>query len=348
MEPVTHALSGAVIAFALPKQAQAWWFPVWAMLVAISPDADVFFVHTPLQYIEYHRGITHSFAGGWALALFFALLLFLLDRTRRRPHGVVARPLENGSLIGAWGLAYLIILHHIWFDCMNSYGTQVFLPFSEYRVRWNALFIVDPLLLLPLACGLIFKRNSRPVMLALLLWTILYPLGALATRVGLEASLRTNAQTEALHLVPDAFTPFHWKLIQSREELWDVAGYTVFGNSPKSFTTYAKPPHKLWRTLGEHDRTFRIYQRYALYPALDTVLHSTLATGLTGADEYIFSDLRFGSTIPFVDKIQVQRDGTPAFRIMARILPDGTITAVRFVTTTGAGGDSGWNPPFPD
>ena len=63
MEPITHALSGAVIGCALPGK-RRWWLPAWAALVAASPDMDVFFTRTPLQYIEYHRGITHSFVGG--------------------------------------------------------------------------------------------------------------------------------------------------------------------------------------------------------------------------------------------------------------------------------------------
>ena len=47
-----------------------------------------------------------------------------------------------------------------------------------------------------------------------------------------------------------------------------------------------------------------------------------------------------------VDDIQVRRHGKPTtFRIMARIAPDGRVSAVRFITTTGAGGDSRWNPP---
>ncbi|MFQ9868939.1 MAG: hypothetical protein ACLRWP_19900 [Bilophila wadsworthia] len=47
-----------------------------------------------------------------------------------------------------------------------------------------------------------------------------------------------------------------------------------------------------------------------------------------------------------VDDIQVRRHGKPTtFRIMARVAPDGRVSAVRFITTTGAGGDSGWNPP---
>ena len=368
MEPITHALSGAVIGYALPGK-RRWWLPAWAALVAASPDMDVFFTRTPLQYIEYHRGITHSFVGGLGLALLLALIPWLMNRWRV-PKVPDDSPPFGWPLPLAWLTAYLLILHHIFLDCMNSYGTQVFLPFSDYRVRLNALFIVDPLLLLPLALGLIFWRKRRAVMIGLLLWTILYPLGSLATRVGLEAHLKDSHYTpdvftqellsedlapgqrgkglwddvRAVHLVPDAFTPFHWKLILDRGSVWDVAGYTVFTEEPQTFIAYAKPPQPLWAELAAKDRMFRAYERFALYPALEAEI--PLEGPLEGYTEYVFSDLRFGSTIGWVDDIQVRRHGKPTtFRIMARIAPDGRVSAVRFITTTGAGGDSRWNPP---
>lgn len=366
MEPITHALSGAVAGCALGKG--RWWLPAWAALVAASPDMDVFFVHTPVQYIEYHRGITHSFVGGLGLALLLALVPWLLRR--RSPARFGEAPPFAWPLPLTWLMAYLLILHHIWLDCQNSYGTQVFLPFSDYRVRFNTLFIVDPLLLIPLALGLLLRHANRRVMTGLLLWTILYPVGSLAIREGMEAHLRsghdgtqTFAQTVygegliagqrgeaqweevgAVHLMPDVFTPFHWKLILDRENVWDVAGYTLFKDAPKVFTSYAKPPQWLWTQLGEEDGTFRVYQRFSLYPALEA--ETPLAR--TQEIEYTFSDLRFGSTVRWVDDIQTRRDGKPViFRIMARLGPDHRLEAVRFVTTSGAGGDSGWNPPTP-
>lgn len=310
-------------------------------LVAASPDMDVFFTRTPLQYIEYHRGITHSFVGGLGLALLLALIPWLMNRWRV-PKVPDDSPPFGWPLPLAWLTAYLLILHHIFLDCMNSYGTQVFLPFSDYRVRLNALFIVDPLLLLPLALGLIFWRKRRAVMIGLLLWTILYPLGSLATRVGLEAHLKDSHYTpdvftqellsedlapgqrgkglwddvRAVHLVPDAFTPFHWKLILDRGSVWDVAGYTVFTEEPQTFIAYAKPPQPLWAELAAKDRMFRAYERFALYPALEAEI--PLEGPLEGYTEYVFSDLRFGSTIGWVDDIQVRRHGKPTtFRIMA-------------------------------
>lgn len=372
MEPVTHALSGAVIAGALPA-GRSRWFIGWGALVAASPDIDVFFIHSPLEYLEYHRGITHSFVGGLGLALVCALLWVIFVRWRSSSKRGPSLSGMSPNLIGAWGLAYLFVLHHIWLDCMNSYGTQVFLPFSDYRVRWNALFIVDPLLLIPLAiavfCIPLWKKRGqmRLVMVLFTLWTITYPLTSLAIREGLESRLTTDFAAEgsfkqhafsevlvpdqereatwrsvrAVHLVPDAFTPFHWKLILEREFVWDVAGYTLFRELPDSFISYAKPSVTLWRELGAQDRTFRIYQRFSLYPALEQLVMLE-----NGSREYIFSDLRFGSTIPFIDDIQTRQEGQQlTFRIMARMAPSGSLSAVRFITTPGAGGDSGWNPP---
>lgn len=130
----------------------------------------------------------------------------------------------------------------------------------------------------------------------------------------------------AVHLVPDAFTPFHWKLILDRGSVWDVAGYTVFTEEPQTFIAYAKPPQPLWAELAAKDRMFRAYERFALYPALEAEI--PLEGPLEGYTEYVFSDLRFGSTIGWVDDIQVRRHGKPTtFRIMARIAPDGRVSA---------------------
>ena len=366
MDPLTHALSGAVIGCALPGR-HHWWLPIWAAAIAASPDLDVLFVHNPLQYIEYHRGITHSFAGGLCLALLLALLPWLLHR--RSPWTIPDdSPPFSWNLPMLWLVSCLLIFHHIYLDCMNSYGTQGLLPFNDQRIRLNALFIVDPLLLVPLGLGLLRWKN-RSVMIGLLIWTLLYPLGSMVIREGMEAHLHDSHYTpdvfdrglhngdipsdqlgenrwndvRAVHLVPDAFTPLHWKLILDRGQTWAVAGYTLFRDEPQTFTHYAKPPQRVWERLGREDRTFREYERFALYPALEDV-----RTNEDGTTEYVFSDLRFGSTIGWVDAIQSRQNGKPmTFRIMARLTPEGVPVAIRFITTTGAGGDSGWTPPKP-
>ena len=69
---------------------------------------------------------------------------------------------------------------------------------------------------------------------------------------------------------------------------------------------------------------FRAYERFALYPALEAEI--PLEGPLEGYTEYVFSDLRFGSTIGWVDDIQVAARQAHDLRIMARVAPDGRVS----------------------
>ena len=62
MDPITHAASGAVAMLALPHRPATRWAVPLAAIAAASPDIDVLFCHTPLQFLQLHRGITHSLA----------------------------------------------------------------------------------------------------------------------------------------------------------------------------------------------------------------------------------------------------------------------------------------------
>ena len=45
---------------------------------------------------------------------------------------------------------------HALLDACTTYGTQLFLPFSNTRVAWNNVSVVDPLFTIPLAVLVIF------------------------------------------------------------------------------------------------------------------------------------------------------------------------------------------------
>lgn len=360
MDPITHALTGATVIYTFPKEVRPWWFVVWGILVAMLPDIDIFFVDSAIDYIKIHRGITHSLAGAWALSFICTIPLVMLTTFRPQPNVFPPPKTISWSLIGAWIFAYGILVLHIWLDVMNSYGTQLLLPFSDYRVRLNGLFIIDLLLTLPLVLGLLFWRNNRLIMFILLLWIIIYPITSVGIRLGFESYLNTvyipldklpssqhkNSFGEGLnnvqkvYLLPDAFTPLHWKLVLDNGDYWSVAGYTIFSSPPTYFTHLKKPPERLWELLKERSTIFRTYEQFAALPTLNDVKETSRGK------QYIFSDLRFGSTIPFVNELQVKREGEEvAFRIMAIINDENTLSSVRFITGLGAGGDTGWIPP---
>jgi membrane-bound metal-dependent hydrolase YbcI (DUF457 family) len=141
MDPLTHALSGAVVARGiLPnyENEQAGRTARWALILgAVFPDIDI--VANPFDpdhfgTIRIHRSVTHSLVCLPVWALLFALLAGWYCRRR----GIAApRRWMLGVLFGS-GIAL-----HILFDCITSFGTMVWSPISWARVEWDWTFIID-------------------------------------------------------------------------------------------------------------------------------------------------------------------------------------------------------------
>ena len=152
MDIVTHAISGALIAYALPQRPKVRFGILFFALAACVPDLDILFCTTPALFLNLHRGISHSIFVAPLLALLLALLAYPLRR---------ASTPQAFSLRTLWLLSLVCLLVHIALDCITTYGTMIFLPFSDFRVRLNAVFIVDVFLTLPLLvlfCICAFKR----------------------------------------------------------------------------------------------------------------------------------------------------------------------------------------------
>lgn len=59
-------------------------------------------------------------------------------------------------------LFFWSIFTHPILDCFTNYGTQIWQPFSDLRVQWSTVSVVDPLCTLPfLLCLLILARFAR-------------------------------------------------------------------------------------------------------------------------------------------------------------------------------------------
>ena len=135
MDPITHAASGAVAMLAMPSRPASRLAVPLAALAAASPDIDVLMANTPMQFLLLHRGITHSLFVAPLLGLVLALVGCSLWRAHTSGHWRFAK---------TWLFMTAMVLLHIWLDCITTYGTMIFLPFSHMRVRLNAVFIIDP------------------------------------------------------------------------------------------------------------------------------------------------------------------------------------------------------------
>lgn len=144
MDSLTQAAVGAAAGELILGRKLGWRGAAWGAFFGTLPDLDV--VALPFldaaAGIRWHRGISHSILVMVVAALILAKPLCRFHGGR----GVL--PKEMGWMVfWAW-------CTHVLVDCFTTYGTQIFEPFSSYRMAMNTLFIVDPLFTLPLVVGL--------------------------------------------------------------------------------------------------------------------------------------------------------------------------------------------------
>ncbi len=145
MDPITHMLTGGVVAQSVCKKNFLRQATLIGILSAAAPDLD-FFVRSdfnPLLNLEIHRSFTHSLLFipiGGLIATFIFLLLFKSWRSRWKE---------------VFGLSTLAYATHCLLDACTSYGTQLFWPFASNRISWDILPIVAPIFTLILFLGVI-------------------------------------------------------------------------------------------------------------------------------------------------------------------------------------------------
>lgn len=401
MDPLTHAASGAMLAMACRRPRSALAVPL-AALVSASPDLDIFFSSTPVGYLLYHRGITHSLMAVPVLGLLAALFMGVYWKDQRRGSGLglgLGVGLGLGQNRDSWSfgqtyiLAMLLLLLHIWLDCVTTYGTMIFLPFSDYRVRLNGIFIVDFLLLLPLLAYMWQARKNRGLAALLVLWTMLYPATCVGLRMYHEAQTAQRLQEEGIqarHLtvLPDALAPFFWRILYETDTPYVPNGpagpspsrssstsslSSLSADSQQEFVAAATTRSVHQQGLDWRGRPITEVRHY---PVAETALTSSLATASGEADvffrftvmplqeqynallneppsvgtpkdtEYRFYDLRFGTMLPWVEKIMQQRShGEIPFLLLAK-RHDEEWTAVR-MEFSGANRSAPWEAPQP-
>jgi len=161
VDVVTQGLLGASLALAAapPKEARVAAATGFAAGLLADADALISSSTDPLLVLEYHRHFTHALAFVPVGALVAAALLWPLARSRLAFPRLYLYCLLGYSMSGV-------------LDACTSYGTHLFWPFSESRVAWSIISIVDPLfsmvLAVPLAIG-VARMRARAAHLGLLL-----------------------------------------------------------------------------------------------------------------------------------------------------------------------------------
>lgn len=196
-------------------------------------------------------GILNAFpaivSGGinvYILVVSLVLLGYFLYRLWTRYY--LKNPLDPVEIsIQHWYLFFfLTIVTHPILDCFTTYGTQVFQPFSDYRVAWNNISVFDPLYTAPFLILLLIaafikkgKKSRLNFTIAGLVISSLYMTWTFWNKAEVNKAFEAGLAKEGLPYTKYITTPtiannILWNCIAKDEEYFYTGFYSILDKEP--------------------------------------------------------------------------------------------------------------------
>ena len=325
MDSLTQLTLGAAVGEAVAGRQAGNKAPLWGAALGTLPDLDVLanpFL-TEAQALVFHRSLTHSFVFAIGMAL-------LLGWVLRWLHGPNTSRRRWMMMVGA------VLLTHLGLDCLTSYGTQVFWPFSRYPVILATIFIIDPLYTVPLLGGLLVslfwasgsrtRRIANYVGLALssayLLVTVANKLHV--DQVVAEALERQNHSVEQVLTKPTPFNNLLWTAIAETDDGFYVGHYSLLDETRAVDFQFVRKNHDL---LGSAAQSLEV-QRLQWFSRGYYAVRRTADGGLRVVDlRFGRSDLGLTNEGSYIFSFKLIRDGSGRVTALRREPPDVRLTS---------------------
>jgi inner membrane protein len=257
MDTPTQALLGATIGQACFGHKLGGRAALWGGIAAIIPDLDLVVVPFMGRMGEqlYHRGPTHAFWFGpiFGVLMGYALWRWYAARPPRRMREDLPHPGAEGMLRVWVALSILALFTHPILDLFTVYGTQFLWPFSDARLAWNAIAIIDPvyslLLLAALIAGWILRRRI-PLMRAVAVIALVLSSGYILFGLSLNAQARNLAaeqladdsfQSARLEAYPTLFQIFLRRVVARNAAELRVGYVSLWQPEPIAWHSYRLP-----------------------------------------------------------------------------------------------------------
>ncbi len=303
---------------------------LWGGVAGAIPDLDILArpFMDPLQYLVFHRSLTHSLL----FTLFLSPLLGFLIARFYRHEAVTAR---NWAWLFFWAL-----VTHIGLDCLTSYGTQVFWPFSHYRVAFSTIFVIDPLYSVPLGLSvvilLLLRRNTqaRRWVHALGLWgSTAYLMLTVFFKFQATTAFSRALEEQALPVLrlqtfPTALNSLLWRGVAETTGGYYEGLYSLFDSDQPIRFTFVPANHHLIEPYRQQPALRRlIYFSQGFYAVQKTsdgfvvndLRYGRVDLGLLGGHDYIFS-FRFTLILQKGEMVLRYRRLSPFSRIRPELL----------------------------
>ena len=227
MDPVTQGAFGAIFAQTFSNKKKILFGSIVGCFAGLAPDLDILIrsASDPLLKLEYHRQFTHS-------------LIFI-------PIGALIVTLFSRIIFKkylSWGETYLFsflgFATHGLLDACTSYGTQLLWPFTDERISWNYISVVDPFLTITVILAIIFAiiMKNKYITLFGIVYILAYlTFGAYqenrAQFVGKSIANLRGHDIKDLTAKPSLGNLFLWKTIYEDDGFYYVDAARLFTKS---------------------------------------------------------------------------------------------------------------------
>ncbi len=228
-----------------------------------------------------------------AVAVILYLLISRLWITHfKRPGIAISVTFRDWLSLFFWAL-----LTHSLLDAFTSYGTQLFYPFSDWRVAFNVIAIVDPVYTLPFLGSLIVAARlarDNPLRLKLvrfgLVWSTAYLILCTVNKLYVDHVFEKSFVSAGISPVryttsPAIFSNILWQGVVESDTAFYLGTYSLFDKDYRvvDFIKIKKPTEALY--LEPIDSSLKILRwfsngYFSIHPMPD--------------GRYRFSDLRYG------------------------------------------------------
>ena len=220
MDPFTQGIVGTTVAQSGSKRDTLIIASVIGLLAGLAADLDIFIRSStdPLLFLEYHRHFTHSIIFIPFGALICAVVFYYLFSKR-----------NNLSFRQTYFFSLLGYATHGIIDSFTTYGTLLFWPFTDERIAWNTISVIDPIFTIPIFVLVILsivKRNKKFSIYAIV-WILSYQMIAYSQKLRAENIIYDYAQTfkhkvKFIEAKPSFGNIIVWKVIYSTSEKYYV------------------------------------------------------------------------------------------------------------------------------
>lgn len=241
MDSLTQATLGAAIGEALLGKKIGNKGAILGAIIATIPDLDVALkpFYSDLQNISIHRGYSHSI-------LFSVIGAFLITYVLSR-----IKWTNQIAKTRLWLFSWLALFTHMLLDAFTSYGTQLFLPFTDWRVSFDSINIVDPVYTIPLLIGVLVSvfyykksdnKRSLPNTIGLII-SSLYLLFTLANKQHIEQVFNTQLEEQnipsfRLLTVPVKVGNMVWYGVAKDKRQLHIGKYSMLDNNKIEFHSF--------------------------------------------------------------------------------------------------------------